>query len=382
MAFWEVAWGLGEWDAAAGLGTAPSGARGGDGTGAVPFPYSGDPSQPQRGQCLTVGLSPVGPWGARHRCGGLRSPSCCVPAPSAEVPCGAGRRPLLAVGWHSSSGLGRGGWHGEGSVGDGGKGGVVAWHLGSLPAPRGLHRGPFRPSCDEVPGRWPRPWGLPWGLAVLMPLSHRTPSIGEWNQGQHLLLPWLPPAPHWCSLGDCGLPACFVAFLSCFPGGVTSPSVPGDGGVGGGPVLLCTVLLSSLFFLSLARGRMAPSWLPHGEGGSIKRMAGDACCPCTAWPLCCLLSVVCVARQVRGHHGEGQVPLIPLMPLCTGLSPAVLSMGRYFLPQGRKPLPRKTPFQAALQPGESCRTVISPPPEPRASPTAEKPWLELCKTLP
>lgn len=151
-----------------------------------------------------------------------------------------------------------------------------------------------------------------------MPLSHNTPRVGEWRGGQHPPLPRLPPAL--LLLGGLGPPSPFcciplLVFLGKGGGGVTSPFVPGDSGVGGRPVLLCIILLSLLFFLS-------PAWWMHcpqpatpqrggGGGVSIKRMAGDARCPCTAWPLCCLLSVVCVTRQARVHCGDGQHPSSP-----------------------------------------------------------------------
>lgn len=107
--------GLGECDAAARLGTEPSGAWGGDGTGAAPLPYCGDP-RPQRGSvprggacCLWVPVGPgtgVGgnvplPAGSQHRsqrCLGGRE--------------GGG---WLEVGWHCGFGLGPGAlaWGGE-----------------------------------------------------------------------------------------------------------------------------------------------------------------------------------------------------------------------------------------------------------------------------
>lgn len=106
----------------------------------------------------------------------------------------------------------------------------------------------------------------------------------------------------------------------------------------GGPVLLCIVLLSLLFFLSVAWRVRHPRGRPS-EGLGVNKADGRG-----LWRslhgLASLLSSVghLCGQASQGHCGQGQAPRVPLMSLCTGLSPAALSVGCYLLPQGRNPL--------------------------------------------
>lgn len=106
----------------------------------------------------------------------------------------------------------------------------------------------------------------------------------------------------------------------------------------GGPILLCIVLLSLLFFLSVA-------WRVHHprghavEGLGVNKADGRG----LWWSLHGLASPLSSVSHLcgqasQGYCGQGQAPRVPLMSLCTDLSPAALSVGCYVLPQGRNPL--------------------------------------------
>lgn len=135
-----------------------------------------------------------------------------------------------------------------------------------------------------------------------MLLSHETPRVGEWGGGQYPSLPRLPPALHCCSLGGWGLLARFVAFPSWLSWEVTSSSVPWDGSVRGRPVLLCIVLLLSLFFLSPAWGGASPpASCPVEEGVGVNK-ADDRGRLLSLHGLASLLSSV---RRLCGQVSEG-----------------------------------------------------------------------------
>lgn len=145
---------------------------------------------------------------------------------------------------------------------------------------------------------------------------------------------------------------------------------------GGRPILLCIVLLLLLFFLSMARRVCHPHGHP-AKGLGVNKADGRG----LWWSLHGLASLLSSVSHLcgqgsQGHCGQGQAPRVPLMSLCTDLSPAVLSVGCYLLPPGRNPLfPGTPPVWVALS------GLISPPRRPWVFPSADKACLELCKTL-
>lgn len=107
---------------------------------------------------------------------------------------------------------------------------------------------------------------------------------------------------------------------------------------GGGPILLCIVLLSLLFFLSVAWRVRHPRGHPV-EGLGVNKADGRGLWRSLHGLASLLSSVSHLCGQAsQGHCGQGQVPRVPLMSLCSDLSPAALSVGCYLLPQGRNPL--------------------------------------------
>lgn len=182
------------------------------------------------------------------------------------------------------------------------------------------------------------------GCLQLMPLSHNTPRVGEWRGGQHPPLPRLPPAL--LLLGGLGPPSPFC----CIPLLVFL----GKGG-GGGHLTLCprgqwcgretrpavhhSVVVAVFPLPGLVDALPSASHPAAGRwGGGVNKADGRGC----SLSLHSLASLLSSVRRLCDQASEGALwgrpaPLIPLMPLCSSLSPAILSMGCYFLPQGRKP---------------------------------------------
>lgn len=100
--------------------------------------------------------------------------------------------------------------------------------------------------------------------------------------------------------------------------GLSEPPVPGAGGClplcaggRGGPSCCASFCCRCCFSSPWPGGSVTPAAAPPRGWGSIKRMAGDSGGPCTAWPLCCLLSVICVARRARATVGRARHPESP-----------------------------------------------------------------------
>lgn len=201
----------------------------------------------------------MGPGGTRHSVRGSCCPSRWVPAPphrsrGGQIAGGA----LAQQFWAVAGGLAWGVW----ALGVGG----VAW--GSHCQPPGTLQGLSEPPAMQC-------WGLPWlwrlsrrcsphsrGLAVLMPRTCNTPRVGEQSGGSSRRCPGCPQP---CTaaargLGPPSLSCCIPLLVFLRPRGLWLGGVPV-------PILLCVVLLSSPFFLSVAGGCVTLSCAPHGAGG-------------------------------------------------------------------------------------------------------------------
>lgn len=125
----------------------------------------------------------------------------------------------------------------------------------------------------------------------------------------------------------------------------------------GGPVLLCIVLLSLLFFLSVAWRVRHPRGRP-AEGLGVNKADGRG-----LWRslhgLASLLSSVghLCGQASQGHCGQGQAPRVPLTSLCSDLSPAALSVGCYLFY-----LKGETLFPQAHAPVWVALSGVIPPP--------------------
>lgn len=169
--------------------------------------------------------------------------------------------------------------------------------------------------------------------------------------------------------------------------GLLEPPVPGAGGSlalcagGRGRPSCCASFCCRCCFSSpWPGGFITPAATPWRGWGSIKWMAGDSGGPCMAWPLHCLLSVICVARRARGTVGRARHPESPPMSLCTDLcaQPPSAWVVIFYL-KGESLFPQAhAPVWVALS---RVISVISPPHTPWVFPSADKACLELCKTL-
>lgn len=203
----------------------------------------------------------------------------CLPAGSQHHP----QRPLWGgrrERWLAGGGLAQPFWAGARGLGVG-RGvcvcGEVAWHLGVSACPRGTSKGLSEPPVMGCRGG-PRSFGgclgdtLPIGVGWLhsCPCPARPPGLESGVGGSTHHCPGCPQpctVVPWGALGPPRLFCCIplLVFRGCVCACVTLLSVPGDGCVGGGPVLLCIVLL--LFFLSPAWGVCRPQLAPSQRRG-------------------------------------------------------------------------------------------------------------------
>lgn len=145
----------------------------------------------------------------------------------------------------------------------------------------------------------------------------------------------------------------------------------------GGPILLCIVLLSLLFFLSVAWRVCYPRSHPV-EGLGVNKADGRGLWRSLHGLASPLSSVSHLCGQAsQGHRGQGQAPRVPLMSLCTSLcaQPPSAWVVIFYL-KGETLFP-----QAHARVWVVLSGVISPPLTPWVFPSADKACLELCKTL-